>query len=68
MRQLKEIGLSLRTFSTSSIEKKNHNHVCLFFGELFVFDKRECGKIYLYCGLVKVVDLLFDESLLLDAL
>ncbi|PKB95691.1 hypothetical protein RhiirA5_385841 [Rhizophagus irregularis] len=32
MRQLKEIGLSLRTFSTSSIEKKNHNHVCLFFG------------------------------------
>ncbi|EXX78303.1 hypothetical protein RirG_016200 [Rhizophagus irregularis DAOM 197198w] len=32
MRQLKEIGLSLQTFSTSSIEKKNHNHVCLFFG------------------------------------
>ncbi|CAB4378842.1 unnamed protein product [Rhizophagus irregularis] len=67
MRQLKEIGLSLRTFSTSSIEKKNHNHVCLFFGELFVFDKGGWGKIYLYCGLVKV-DLLFDENLLLDAL
>jgi hypothetical protein len=27
MRQLKEIGLSLQVFSTSSIEKKNHNHV-----------------------------------------
>ena len=27
MRQLKEKGLSLRLFSTSSIEKKNHNQV-----------------------------------------
>ncbi|PKC02942.1 hypothetical protein RhiirA5_424510 [Rhizophagus irregularis] len=31
MRQLKEKGLSLRLFSTSSIEKKNHNQVKLFF-------------------------------------
>jgi hypothetical protein len=29
MRQLKEIGLSLRLFSTSSIEKKNHDQVCI---------------------------------------
>ncbi|GET55161.1 hypothetical protein GLOIN_2v1824261 [Rhizophagus irregularis DAOM 181602=DAOM 197198] len=31
MHQLKEKGLSLRLFSTSSIEKKNHNQVKLFF-------------------------------------
>jgi hypothetical protein len=30
MRQLKEKGLSLRLFSTSSIEKKNHNQVLDF--------------------------------------
>ena len=27
LRQLKNKGLSLQVFSTSSIEKKNHNHV-----------------------------------------
>uniref|UniRef100_U9SNW6 Uncharacterized protein n=1 Tax=Rhizophagus irregularis (strain DAOM 181602 / DAOM 197198 / MUCL 43194) TaxID=747089 RepID=U9SNW6_RHIID len=31
MRRLKEKGLSLRLFSTSSIEKKNHDQVRLFF-------------------------------------
>lgn len=30
MRQLKEKGLSLRLFSTSSIEKKNHNQVFIY--------------------------------------
>ncbi|RGB25053.1 hypothetical protein C1646_772261 [Rhizophagus diaphanus] len=33
MHQLKEKGLSLRLFSTSSIEKKNYNQVKLFFRE-----------------------------------
>ncbi|PKC74141.1 hypothetical protein RhiirA1_388380 [Rhizophagus irregularis] len=32
LRQLKEKGFSLQILSTSSIEKKNHNQVCLFFG------------------------------------
>ncbi|CAB4407581.1 unnamed protein product [Rhizophagus irregularis] len=32
LRQLKEKGLSLQILSTSSIEKKNHNQVRLFFG------------------------------------
>ncbi|GBC52211.2 hypothetical protein GLOIN_2v1787271 [Rhizophagus irregularis DAOM 181602=DAOM 197198] len=32
MRRLKEKGLSLRLFSTSSVEKKNHDQVRLFFG------------------------------------
>ncbi|GBC35292.2 hypothetical protein GLOIN_2v1828103 [Rhizophagus irregularis DAOM 181602=DAOM 197198] len=32
LRNLKEKNLSLRIFSTSSIEKKNHNQVRLFFG------------------------------------
>ncbi|RHZ89777.1 hypothetical protein Glove_11g49 [Diversispora epigaea] len=32
MRQLKQKNLALRFFSTSSLEKKNHNHVRLFFG------------------------------------
>ncbi|RIB28565.1 hypothetical protein C2G38_2137290 [Gigaspora rosea] len=32
MHQLKSKGLSLRIFSTSSIEKKNHSQVRLFFG------------------------------------
>ncbi|RIB25518.1 hypothetical protein C2G38_2030975 [Gigaspora rosea] len=32
MQQLKAKGLSLRIFSTSSIEKKNHNQVRVFFG------------------------------------
>ncbi|CAB4442449.1 unnamed protein product [Rhizophagus irregularis] len=32
LRNLKEKNLSLRLFSTSSIEKKNHNQVQLFFG------------------------------------
>ncbi|CAG8748226.1 10941_t:CDS:2, partial [Funneliformis mosseae] len=32
LRQLKEKNLSLQIFSTSSIEKKNHNQVRLFFG------------------------------------
>jgi len=31
MRRLKEIGLSIRLFSTSSIEKKNHNQVYIMF-------------------------------------
>jgi hypothetical protein len=31
MRQLKEKGLSLRLFSTSSIEKKNHNQVLWYY-------------------------------------
>jgi hypothetical protein len=43
MRQLKEIGLSLRTFSTSSIEKKNHNHVLKIIIIFFLFE-----KIYIY--------------------
>ncbi|GES91544.1 hypothetical protein GLOIN_2v1481704 [Rhizophagus clarus] len=32
LRQLKEKGLSLRLFSTCSVEKKNHEQVKLFFG------------------------------------
>ncbi|RIB21718.1 hypothetical protein C2G38_1070323 [Gigaspora rosea] len=32
MQQLKTKGLSLQIFSTSSIEKKNHNQVRIFFG------------------------------------
>ena len=39
MRQLKEIGLSLRTFSTSSIEKKNHNHVLKNYNYFFYLKK-----------------------------
>jgi hypothetical protein len=40
MRQLKEIGLSLQVFSTSSIEKKNHNHVLKNYIYLFIlFEK-----------------------------
>jgi len=31
MRRLKEIGLSIRLFSTSSIEKKNHNQIYITF-------------------------------------
>jgi hypothetical protein len=34
MRRLKEIGLSLRLFSTSSIEKKNHEQVYIIFNRL----------------------------------
>lgn len=33
IRSLKLEGLKLRYFSTSSLEKKNHQHVRLFFGK-----------------------------------
>jgi hypothetical protein len=41
MRKLKEKGLSLRLFSTSSIEKKNHCQVFLFYFIFFI-------KYYIY--------------------
>ncbi|PKK59768.1 hypothetical protein RhiirC2_871175 [Rhizophagus irregularis] len=38
LRQLKEKGLSLQILSTSSIEKKNHNQVRLFFGGSCIYN------------------------------
>ena len=37
MRQLNQKNLALRFFSTSSLEKKNHNHVSFYINNIFLF-------------------------------
>jgi hypothetical protein len=55
MHQLKEIGLSLQVFSTSSIEKKNHNHVLKNYTYLFIYLKKLQHLLLIYYILFKFV-------------
>ncbi|PKY59243.1 hypothetical protein RhiirA4_481824 [Rhizophagus irregularis] len=54
--QKRDKGLNIRQFSTSSIEKKNHLHVKLFFGGTIMGEKIAIAIIlfYMICYLLKI--------------